>query len=146
MALADHGSAVAVVDEPFRGTNVRNAAEATLVLVTRLAAHPAALVLVASHVAEVVTTILADPRIAFFCFAADDAGEQPRFDYHLREGVSEQRLGMTLLRQERVLERLERSATSNRAPAGAPEAHNCDERRNADPPDWAKAQSLMPKA
>jgi DNA mismatch repair ATPase MutS len=105
LALADHGSAVAVVDEPFRGTNVHDAAEATLAVITRLAAHPAALVLVASHVGEVVPTILADPRVALFYFAADVTGDQPRFDYRLREGVSEQRLGMTLLRQEGVLDR-----------------------------------------
>jgi DNA mismatch repair ATPase MutS len=60
-ALADHGSAVAVIDEPFRGTNVHDAAEATLAVIARLAAHPAALVLVASHLGEVVPTIRADP-------------------------------------------------------------------------------------
>jgi len=112
-ALADHGSAVAVVDEPFRGTNVHDAAEATLAVITRLAAHPAALVFVASHVGEVVPSILADPRIALFYFAADD--------YRLREGVSEQRLGMTLLRQEGVLDRLERSAKYHNVPRTGPE-------------------------
>lgn len=35
---------------------------------------------------------------------------EPRFDYRVRDGVSTQRLGMTLLRQERVLELLEQSA------------------------------------
>jgi DNA mismatch repair protein MutS len=65
-ALSDHGSAVAVVDEPFRGTNVHDAAEATLAVIARLAAHPAAFVFVASHVGEVVPTILSDPRVAFF--------------------------------------------------------------------------------
>jgi ABC-type sugar transport system ATPase subunit len=55
-ALSDHGSAVAVVDEPFRGTNVHDAAEATLAVIARLAAHPAAFVFVASHVGEVVPT------------------------------------------------------------------------------------------
>jgi DNA mismatch repair protein MutS len=110
VALSDHGSAVAVVDEPFRGTNVHDAAEATLAVITRLAAHPAALVLVASHVGEVVPAILDDPRIALFQFAADVTAEQPRFDYRLRAGVSAQRLGMTLLRQERVLDLLEHSA------------------------------------
>jgi DNA mismatch repair ATPase MutS len=113
VALADHGSAVAVVDEPFRGTNVHDAAEATLAVITRLAAHPAALVLVASHLGEVVPAILDDPRIAFLYFAADMAGDQPRFDYRARKGVSEQRLGMTLLRQEGVLDCLERSARSD---------------------------------
>jgi DNA mismatch repair protein MutS len=109
-ALADHDSALAVIDEPFRGTNVHDANEATLAVITRLVAHPAALVLVASHLVQVAPAILDDRRIAFFCFAADVAGEQPRFDYCLRPGVSEQRLGMTLLRQEGVLDSLERAA------------------------------------
>lgn len=120
VALAEHGSAVAVIDEPFRGTNVHDAAEATLAVIARLAAHPAALVLVASHVGEVVPAILADPRIALFHFAADVTGDRPCFDYRLREGASEQRLGMTLLRQEGVLERLERSAESATAQRAAP--------------------------
>ncbi len=109
-ALDSHGSAVAVIDEPFRGTNVHDAAEATLGVIARLAAHPAALVLVASHVGEVVPNILSDPRVKFLYFAADVTGGQPRFDYRLRDGVSEQRLGMTLLRQEGVLDHLERAA------------------------------------
>lgn len=112
-ALADHGSAVAVVDEPFRGTNVHDAAEATLAVITRLAAHPGVLAFVASHVGEVVPSILDDRRIAFCSFAADVSGDQPRFDYRLREGVSQQRLGMTLLRQEGILDRLEHSARSH---------------------------------
>jgi DNA mismatch repair ATPase MutS len=119
VALADHGSAVAVVDEPFRGTNVHDAAEATLAVITRLAAQPSALVFVASHVGEVVPSILTDPRIALLHFAADVTGDQPRFDYRLREGASEQRLGMTLLRQEGVLDRLERSAKSGNKPLGS---------------------------
>ena len=38
VALHDHGPALAVIDEPFRGTNVHDAAEATLAVITRLAA------------------------------------------------------------------------------------------------------------
>jgi DNA mismatch repair protein MutS len=114
-ALTDHGSAVAVVDEPFRGTNVHDAAEATLAVITRLAAHSGVLAFVASHVGEVVPSILDDPRIAFCNFAADVTGDQPRFDYRLREGVSQQRLGMTLLRQEGILDRLEQSAERSAA-------------------------------
>lgn len=111
-AIADHGSAVAVIDEPFRGTNIHDATEATVEVITRLAAHPAALVFVASHVAEAVPAIFRDPRVALYHFAADVTGDDPEFDYRLREGVSNQRLGMTLLRKEAVLDLLERSAQS----------------------------------
>jgi DNA mismatch repair protein MutS len=93
----------AVVDEPFRGTNVHDAAEATLAVITRLAAHPRALVFIASHVAEIAPAIALDSRIRLLHFAANVTTEQPTFDYRLRDGVSTQRLGMTLLKQEQVL-------------------------------------------
>ncbi len=97
------GSAFAILDEPLRGTNVHDAAEATLAIITRLAARNGVLVLVASHLAEVVPALRDDPRVRLLHFAADTSGEQPRFDYRLRDGMSAQRLGMTLLRQEQVL-------------------------------------------
>jgi DNA mismatch repair ATPase MutS len=115
-ALHENGSALAIVDEPFRGTNVHDAAEATLAIVTRLAAHPRALVFVASHIGEIVPSISDDPRIGLFNFAADLSGDGPRFDYRLREGVSTQRLGMVLLRQEGVLGLLNGAADSPRQP------------------------------
>jgi DNA mismatch repair ATPase MutS len=108
-ALHENGSALAIVDEPFRGTNVHDAAEATLAIVTRLAAHPSALVFIASHIGEIAQSISDDRRIGLFNFAADLSGDRPRFDYRLREGVSTQRLGMVLLRQERVLDLLDGS-------------------------------------
>ena len=107
LALHEHRSMLAVLDEPFRGTNVHDATEASLGVISRLVAHPGALVFVATHLAEVATALRDDPRVQFLCFSADLAGDRPVFDYRLREGVSTQRLGMTLLRQERVLELLE---------------------------------------
>jgi DNA mismatch repair protein MutS len=106
-ALHDHRSMLAVLDEPFRGTNVHDATEASLGVISRLVAHPGALVFVATHLAEVATALRDDPRVQFLCFSAELAGDRPVFDFRLREGVSAQRLGMTLLRQERVLELLE---------------------------------------
>jgi DNA mismatch repair ATPase MutS len=106
-ALHEHRSMLAVLDEPFRGTNVHDATEASLGVIARLVAHPGALVFVATHLAEVATALRDDPRVQFLCFSADLAGDRPVFDYRLREGVSTQRLGMTLLRQERVLDPLE---------------------------------------
>jgi DNA mismatch repair protein MutS len=106
-ALHEHRSMLAVLDEPLRGTNVHDATEASLGVISRLVAHPGALVFVATHLAEVATALRDDPRVQFLCFSADLAGDRPVFDYRLREGVSTQRLGMTLLRQERVLELLQ---------------------------------------
>jgi len=105
-ALQNGAPGLAVVDEPFRGTNVHDAAEATLAIITRLAAHPRALVFIASHIAEIAPTIAVDARIRLLHFSANVTAEQPTFDYRLRDGVSTQRLGMTLLKQEQVLDLL----------------------------------------
>lgn len=109
-ALNTHGSAIAVLDEPFRGTNVHDAAEATLAIISRLLDHRGALVFVASHLAEIVPAFLNDPRVRLLQFSADLADDAPSFDYCLREGISTQRLGMVLLKQEHVLDLLEQSA------------------------------------
>ncbi len=112
LALREHRSAVAVLDEPFRGTNVHDATEASLAVIARLVRHPAALVFVASHLTEIAAALRDDPGVHFLHFSADLSGERPRFDYRLREGVSAQRLGMTLLRQEQVLDLLELDAAA----------------------------------
>lgn len=112
LALSEHQSVFAVVDEPFRGTNVHDAAEATVATITRLADHPAALVVVASHVGEVIPSVSEDPRVHLLHFAAEIKSDQPHFDYKIRPGVSLQRLGMILLKQEGVLELLENSTKS----------------------------------
>lgn len=122
-ALRDYRSAVAVLDEPFRGTNVHDAAEATLAVISRLVSHQAALVFVASHLAEIVPFVVDDPRVCLLHFSADISAEQPVFDYKLRRGLSTQRLGMTLLKQEGVLDLLgPSSGTSDAAVLRASEA------------------------
>jgi len=55
------------------------------------------------------TSIPSSQRIRLLQFSAEMNGDEPRFDYRVRDGVSTQRLGMTLLRRERVLELLEPS-------------------------------------
>ena len=109
-ALLEHGPAVILLDEPFRGTNVLDAREATLAVLVRLADQPATTSIVASHLGELGPRLADDPRVRFLRFEADLHGDVPRFDYLVREGVSQQRLGMTLLHQEGVLELLDEAA------------------------------------
>jgi len=60
--------------------------------------------------AEIAPGMARDSRIRLLHFAAGTTTGQSRSDYLLREGVSTQRLGMTLLRQEQVLDLLGESA------------------------------------
>jgi DNA mismatch repair protein MutS len=110
-ALLERGATFAILDEPLRGTNVHDAAEATVAVISQLVEHPSVLAVIASHVGEVVPSIADDPRVSLLQFSADIDGDgEPRFDYILRPGVSHQRLGMTLLRREGVLDLLQSAA------------------------------------
>jgi DNA mismatch repair protein MutS len=109
-AIGEHGAVLALIDEPFRGTNVHDAAEATLAVLSRLRQQPSALVFVASHLAELASSVAADARVRLLHFSADVEGGVVRFDYQLREGVSTQRLGMVLLEREGVLALLDAPA------------------------------------
>jgi DNA mismatch repair protein MutS len=113
VAIHDSGPAFAIIDEPFRGTNIHDATEATLAVTTRLTAQPATLAFLASHLAEIAPQLAQDGRVRFLNFAATLTNGEPTFDYQLRDGVSHQRLGMTLLERESVLDLLDRAA--NRA-------------------------------
>jgi DNA mismatch repair ATPase MutS len=107
--LLQQQSAIAILDELFRGTNILDANDATVAVLSRLVEHPSALIFVASHLTDTVSLLSADSRVRVFCFTANNVEDQPVFDYRLREGVSRQRLGMSLLRREGVLELLDQA-------------------------------------
>jgi DNA mismatch repair protein MutS len=51
------------------------------------------------HLTEVLRV---NPSIRFCCFDGDIEGGTPRYDFKLREGVSDKRCGLYLLRQTQV--------------------------------------------
>jgi DNA mismatch repair ATPase MutS len=106
--LASHRRVVAVIDEPFKGTNMRDAAEASDLLLGALSEHPGCRTLVATHLVEVVRERAGSAGLMTWYLDGELTDAGPRFDFVLRDGVSSQRLGMELLRREGVAELLER--------------------------------------
>ena len=95
-----------IADELFRGTNVKDACDASLSVLAAFAATSASRFLVASHLTELAEDLRTVPGVAFQRFEATTTDHEPKFDYRLRDGVSDQRLGMMVLEQEGVLELL----------------------------------------
>jgi DNA mismatch repair ATPase MutS len=104
--LADGTAAFVLFDEMFKGTNLKDASDACLAVLRGFAACQNSAFLVASHLAELATGIEALPGATFLHVGAQIRGDEPAFDYRVRAGVSEQRLGMLILEREGVLERL----------------------------------------
>ena len=97
---------VVIFDELFRGTNVKDATDASLQVVDALAGIQGSLFLVSTHIVEIAAGLQDNPKIFYSCFAATMEGGVPWYSYKLREGVSDERAGMAILRNEGVLEML----------------------------------------
>jgi hypothetical protein len=104
--LASTPRVVAIIDEPFKGTNVHDASDATALLLDGLCAQSASVVLLATHLSSVVRSRARDERLAAGFLGAIQSDSGVAFDYILREGISDQRLGMVLLEREGVVSAL----------------------------------------
>lgn len=100
-AIADGCRVIAVMDEPFKGTNVKDAVDASLAILQRFSKKNDCLFMFSSHLIELSEQLQTGTAIDCRYFEAKENGERLSFDYLLRSGVSKQRLGMRVL-QEKV--------------------------------------------
>ncbi len=106
-AVADGYSVIALMDEPFKGTNVKDALDASLAIVKRFATKENCLSVFSSHLIELGEQLSDNNQVDCRFFEAQESDEQLRFDYVLHRGVSNQRLGMRVLREEGIFSLLD---------------------------------------
>ncbi len=92
-------------DELFKGTNLADAMEGSRMVVDGFLRHTDSLFVLSSHLLELGRD-LDHPGIRFTCFTAKVEDGRPRFSYKLEEGLSDERLGMLILRTEGIPELL----------------------------------------
>jgi DNA mismatch repair ATPase MutS len=109
-AVTDGLRVIALMDEPFKGTNVKDAVDASRAVLRGLIRRPGNLFMVSSHLIELGDEMLADGRVDCRRFEADEQEGRLHFDYVLRDGVSSQRLGMRVLMEEGIFGLLETDA------------------------------------
>lgn len=106
----------AIFDELFKGTNVRDASDASAAVLAGLAGCPNSVVLVSSHLAELGAELASLPSVVLRALEAEVHGGEPVFSYRIRNGVSAQRLGMLLLQRSNVLDLLSACRDPDRRP------------------------------
>lgn len=106
-AIADGNRVIALLDEPFKGTNVKDALDASRAILERFSTKQDCLFMFSSHLIELSDEITVTQQIDCRYFEADESEGKLRFDYLLRSGVSSQRLGMRVLREEGVFDLLD---------------------------------------
>jgi DNA mismatch repair ATPase MutS len=96
-----------IFDELFRGTNVKDAYDASLMIISALAKIRDNFFFISTHILEVAETIDNKDSIMFRCFESDLIDQQPVYDFKLKEGISEERIGLLIIKNERIIELLD---------------------------------------
>ncbi|QEC42923.1 MutS-related protein [Pseudobacter ginsenosidimutans] len=91
-------------DELFKGTNVKDAYDGTLAITESFADYTDCLFVVSTHIIEVGEALKKKENIRFLYMPTIMEGSRPRYTYRLKEGITEDRQGMMIIRNEGILE------------------------------------------
>jgi DNA mismatch repair protein MutS len=93
-------------DELFRGTNVKDAHEGTVEVTQAFAAMKTSRFIISSHIVEAADELRKKNNIGFHYLPTVMNGAMPVYTYTLKEGVTDDRHGMIIIRKEGILETL----------------------------------------
>lgn len=103
LSIKANGSAFVIFDEMFRGTNVKDAYDATLLISKGFSGIKSSLFFISTHITEVCEELMKLPDIDFHCFKSKLINDKIIYDYKLVDGVSSERMGLTILKNEDIL-------------------------------------------
>ena len=95
-----------IFDELFKGTNVKDAYDATLAVTGAFARYHNCFFIISTHIIEVGHALASNPSLQFCYLPTLMEGAIPRYTYQLREGITSDRHGMTIIENEQILELL----------------------------------------
>lgn len=90
---------VLIMDEPFRGTNMKDAKEATVAVLDLLKHKPGSLFFFSTHITEAIQDVENSTHLIYRCFPMILQGDQPEFCYEIKEGVANDRSGLFILKE-----------------------------------------------
>ena len=93
-----------IFDELFRGTNVKDAHEATVAVTHAFAGKKNSMFIISSHIVEAAEQLKQKSNIAFIYLPTIMNGTKPEYTYTLKQGVSVDRHGMIIIRTEGIME------------------------------------------
>ncbi|MEP6594395.1 MAG: DNA mismatch repair protein MutS [Ginsengibacter sp.] len=96
-----------LIDELFKGTNVQDAMKCSTTVIEGLIKIKNSLFILSTHLYEIGEALKTHPNIAFKYFETIVDEEQFKFNYQLKDGISNDRLGYLILKRENVIELLE---------------------------------------
>jgi len=95
-----------IFDELFRGTNVKDAYDGSLRIIQAFSGLNKGFFMVSTHIVEVAHALAANGKISFNYLPTRMEKDKPIFDYQLRKGVTDDRIGLWVLQSEGIFELL----------------------------------------
>jgi DNA mismatch repair protein MutS len=93
-------------DELFKGTNVKDAFDATLMVTQKLAKYRSCAYVISTHIIEAGEELKQTANIQFGYMPTIMQGSVPTYTYNMRQGITSDRQGMIILENEKILEML----------------------------------------
>ncbi len=106
--ISDHRNWLILIDELFKGTNVQDAMKCSTVVVEGFLKIPNTVFILSTHLYEIGEQLKQYPNIIFNYFETAVDGEQLVFNYQLKDGISNDRLGYLILKNEGVVDMLQK--------------------------------------
>jgi DNA mismatch repair ATPase MutS len=100
---------VIIFDELFRGTNVKDAFDASLGIIDSLSRIRNNFFFISTHILEVAENLGDRESILFRCFESELVNHHAVYDFRLKEGISSERVGMKILERENVMSILDKA-------------------------------------
>jgi len=96
-----------LIDELFKGTNITDAMNCSIRIIQGLLQRKNALYVLSTHLYEISESLKNESGILFRYFETEIQNGEYTFSYRLCEGVSQDKLGMLILKKEGVLDLLQ---------------------------------------
>lgn len=101
--VGEDGEMLVIFDELFRGTNVKDACEATIAVAEALAGIRNSVFLISSHIIEAGEALGGlRENISFLNLPTLMRGRVPEYTYRIEEGISQDRHGMLIIKNEGI--------------------------------------------
>lgn len=97
-----------IVDELFRGTNVKDAYEATIAITSGFAKKRGSIFVISTHIIEAGEVLKQHENISFSYLPTRMNRNLPVYTYKLTEGITGDRHGMVIINNEGIIELLEK--------------------------------------
>lgn len=115
--LKENKNMLIIFDELFRGTNVKDAYDGTEAVIKAFSKVKDSFFVVSTHIVEVAEELEQLNNIQFNYMNIEHRDGHPTYSYELKEGISNDRLGMYIIQKEGLIDLIESCATASSSKA-----------------------------